>query len=548
MTPMIDKRLAACAMGAMELELARSMKGLRLKGHPSTCYLSYLLRLRQGYSVWGRYGSVFYSTPLDSSTLHADLRVGSYRSDQTVDGRLEEREEDPDWHDWLEGPEELDPFTLRYCFWRLTEGRHREALKDYYDKKKISLDERLLHEAPSVRRVPASRIATPIAQVRRTRAEAEDFVRRTSAQFLSRPRIDDPYVQIKEIVQTRLLVNSEGSRSVAQERFIEVLLYGAMLAPDGVRQTSTRSFYARRWKEMPDEKQMGEAIEALHEDLLELIHSEPMEPYAGPALFGGTAAGVLFHEAIGHRLEGERLLSRSEGHTFAGKLGKRILPEGIDLVDDPTRAQINGRSLYGHYTVDDEGTPAQCVRLIENGVLRRFLTSRNGIPGQGGSNGHGRSSKGHEVMARMGNLIVSSRNPLSPDAMVERWMEEVERQDQPFGLLVTNAQSGETTTSSDAYEFQAFQIDPTEVYLVDASSGKRRRVRDVSFVGTPLAAIQGVLALGDDPVVDNSYCGAESGSVPVGTVSPSALLREIEVQRSTSARHHPSILRFPPRR
>jgi TldD protein len=181
-------------------------------------------------------------------------------------------------------------------------------------------------------------------------------------------------------------------------------------------------------------------------------------------------------------------------------------------------------------------------------VLKSFLTSRNGIPGHRGSNGHGRGTVGHETMARMGNLIVSAREPLKPAQLEERWMAEVERQEQPFGLLVTDAESGETSTSSDAYEFQAFQIHPTEVYLVDAASGKRRRVRDVSFVGTPLAAIQGVLALGDDPAVDNSYCSAESGSIPVGTVAPSALLREIEVQRSTSARHQPAILKLPPRR
>ncbi len=126
-------------------------------------------------------------------------------------------------------------------------------------------------------------------------------------------------------------------------------------------------------------------------------------------------------------------------------------------------------------------------------------------------------------------------------------MAEGEADEQPFDLLVTNAESGDTSTSSDASEFQAFQINPTEVYLVDTSSGKRRRVRDVSFVGTPLAAIQGVQALGDDPAVDNSYCGAESGSVPVGTVAPSVLLRDIEVQRSTRARQRPAILRLPPR-
>ncbi len=544
---MINRHKASAALRAMKLELARSMKGLKLKGHPSPCYLSYLLRVREGYSTWARYGSVFYSCPLDSSTMHADLRVGSYRSDQTVDGRLNRQEDDPEWHEWYEGPEELDPFALRYSFWRLTEARHREALKDYYDKKKISLGERLLDDAPSLRKVPPIKLDVPIRKLRGTRKEADDYVRAGSKLFLAYPRIENPYVQLNEILQTRLIVNSEGTSAVAQERFIEVIVYGAMLAKDGVRQKLTRTFCARRWEEIPTELELSAVIDALHEDLLELVEAEPMEPYAGPALFGGSAAGVLFHEAIGHRLEGERLLSRSEGHTFARKVGKRILPEGIDIVDDPSLAHFEGRSLYGHYSVDDEGTPSQRVHLVEDGVLRRFLTSRNGIPGQGGSNGHGRASKGHEVMARMGNLIVSTRQPLDRAELEARWMAEVAKQEHPFGLLVTDAESGETSTSSDAYEFQAFQVNPTKVYLVDAVSGKRHRVRDVSFVGTPLAAIQGVLALGDDLTVDNSYCGAESGSVPVGTVAPSALLRDIEVQRSTSARHRPALLKLPPR-
>ena len=41
-------------------------------------------------------------------------------------------------------------------------------------------------------------------------------------------------------------------------------------------------------------------------------------------VLSGVAAGIVFHEAMGHRLEGERLVSRSEGHTFAGKLGHLI--------------------------------------------------------------------------------------------------------------------------------------------------------------------------------------------------------------------------------
>jgi len=532
----------------MELELARSMKGLRIKGHPKPCYMSYLLRVREGYRVWGRYGSIFYSCPIDASTLHADLRVGSYRTDQTVDGRIGLEKEDPAWHGWVEGPEDIDPFTLRYCFWRLTQARHREALQDYYDKKAISLEEQLMDQAPSLRKIEAESVECPIRRLHGNLEEASDFVRRMSALFLKYPRIDNPYVQFKEVLQTRLIVNSEGCHSIAQEHIFQIKLYGGMLAPDGVRQISERVYNVCSLKELPTEDELAGVIDELYRDLLELVAAEPMEPYAGPALFGGLAAGVLFHEAIGHRLEGERLLARSEGRTFARKVGEQILPMGIDLIDDPTLARFDGQSLFGHYTMDDEGTPPQRVTLIEDGVLRRFLTSRNGIPGQTGSNGHGRASRECEVMARMGNLIVRARDPLAPEELERRWMEEVERRDLPFGLLVTNADSGETSTSGDAYDFQAFQINPTAVYWVDRATGKRRRLRDVSFVGTPLAAIQGILALGDDPEVDNSYCTAESGTLPVGTVSPSALLRDIEVQRSTRTRNQPATLQLPPRR
>ncbi len=544
---MIDRKTAKSAMRAMELELARSMKGLRVDGHPAPCYLSYLLRTREGFRIWGRYGTVFDSDPIRSTTLHVDLRVGSYRSDQTLDGRLDSDKDDPHWHDWCDGPQNLDPFAIRYTLWRLTQARHREAIQDYYDKKKASLDERLVEDAPSLRKGRPDRIEASIGRLRGTQVEAEAFVARASTHFKKYPRIEDPYVQFKEVVQTRVQVNSEGARSIAQERFFEVYVFGEMLAPDGIAQVSSKTFYVRNANELPDDATMEHAVDAIYRDLCELTEAPSMEPHAGPALFDGTASGVLFHEAIGHRLEGERLLSRTEGHTFSGKVGKRILPEGIDIFDDPSLAKFEGHSLYGHYTVDDEGTPAQRVHLVQDGVLRLFLTSRNGIPGQGSSNGHGRVTYRREVMARMANLIVAPRNPVSRADLEQVWMQEVDDQDQPFGVLVASAESGETATSSDAYDFQAFQITPTAVYTVDATSGKKSRVRDVSFVGTPLAAIQGVIALGDDPAVDNSYCGAESGSIPVGTVAPSALLREIELQRSTGTRHQPSTLKLPPR-
>ena len=88
----------------------------------------------------------------------------------------------------------------------------------------------------------------------------------------------------------------------------------------------------------------------------------------------------------------------------------------------------------------------------------------------------------------------------------------------------------------------ACMIVPTEVYTVDPESGDELRVRDVNFIGTPLAAIQRIMAFGKDYQVDNSYCFAESGSVPVATVAPAMLVEELELQRSSTRHFRPPIL------
>ena len=68
-----------------------------------------------------------------------------------------------------------------------------------------------------------------------------------------------------------------------------------------------------------------------------------MDPYNGPAILLPEAAGVFFHEALGHRLEGERQNDTKEGATFKGQIGKPILPSFLTVLDDPTMRRIGHR-------------------------------------------------------------------------------------------------------------------------------------------------------------------------------------------------------------
>jgi len=99
-------------------------------------------------------------------------------------------------------------------------------------------------------------------------------------------------------------------------------------------------------------------------------------------------------------------------------------------------------------------------------------------------------------------------------------------------------------------ELLGIDTDPSdaEVYQVDARTGKERRVRDVCVSGTPRAATQRSITFGQGIDVDNGFCSAESGTIPVSTIAPAMLVEELELQRSTTNFYKPPTLRFPPMR
>jgi len=74
------------------------------------------------------------------------------------------------------------------------------------------------------------------------------------------------------------------------------------------------------------------------------------------------------------------------------------------------------------------------------------------------------------------------------------------------------------------------------------SVGVSRRIRDVELIGTPLAALQRIVAFGRDRETDQGFCYAESGSIPVSGIAPPILLSELELQQSSTTGYHDPLL------
>ncbi|MFW5878930.1 MAG: TldD/PmbA family protein, partial [Myxococcota bacterium] len=333
----------------------------------------------------------------------------------------------------------------------------------------------------------------------------------------------------------RYFTTSEGTRLVTEDLLYSMHISAIARAEDGMLLTHGRSFYGRSQDELPSGEELDGEIDELMEEIIALRTAPVIDPFTGPALLSPEATGVLFHEAVGHRLEGERQDDDEGGRTFKGQIGRTIVPSFVSIYDDPTIERWEGVSLNGHYRFDDEGVPSRRVDLVEDGKLVGYLLSRTPVKDvEPKSSGHGRAQSNNDPVARMGNFVVTSsgesENVVDDMEELERLLiEEARRQGAEHALIIEDITGGDTNVS--IWGYQAFRGVPTIVHRVDVETGERELVRGVEIVGTPLTVVNRISAISREKAVFNGFCGAESGFVPVSMVAPGVLITEVELQR-----------------
>ncbi|MCR9142615.1 MAG: metallopeptidase TldD-related protein [bacterium] len=513
----------------MREELNRSRTQFKIRGKPRIYYISYLFRNQHTDRLWGRLGAINETAGRTHNSVYCDVRVGSNRYDNVSGGGLEDNNPQDESVDYINLPIEISKDAFQFGLWKLTDARYREAAEQYYDRKS-----RELHFVEANPELP-SRIKQPVQNdFKFKKFENVDLeywkrlIRKAGLQIKKHKAIKNSWFEFISHRRQHLFLNSQGSVILQQLAIYELRFHVWVLTKDGEGLSQEVNLIEGDINDLPSEKEFLKILNARIEALLAIRTAPRINSYSGPVLLSPDACGLFFHEVVGHRLEGSRLLSPDEGATFMDLRGKRIAPDFIDIVDDPTvDTYADGRSMIGAFPYDDEGAESKRTVLVEKGVLKSFLTTSAPIPGQRKLNGHARNNLHERPISRMGNLFVINRKPTSREEIRERFIEEIKKQKKPFGIMVKEVLGGETGTGS--YDFQAFKGEILSAVRV-FPDGTEEPVRGVDFVGTPLSALDSVICLGDDAVMDNSYCGAESGMVPVSTIAPSMLIRNLELQ------------------
>jgi predicted Zn-dependent protease len=537
-----DKRLLV--IRAMSEEMDRSMKKLIMPDFEKMYFLAYELKDIKSTHIQARFGAIYQSSENQNRKLRVETRVGSYEFDNIGSKKNSyDFSFDPGYHVNTKAPVDNDPSAIRNALWLLTDISYKKALKAYLKRKSSAVTE--IEDKKSInsftKELPSDHIDQPLNN-HWDHSRWEQIARSASAIFEDHPEIFDSYVNVNSTKEVRYYVTNEKTRIITERTLYHINVYGATRAEDGMLLTAQKTIYGLDPAKLPSKDDLFKAVETMIANLKALRNAPLLEPYTGPAILDGDATGVLFHEVIGHRLEGERQLDEEEGKTFKGQIGRKIIPEFLSVIDDPTTRQINGTELNGYYLYDDEGVFAQKVVLVKEGKLESFLTSRTPIEGFVKSNGHGRSAAGEKPRARMANTIIQSNKTVPMKQLKEMLIKEVKKQKKPYGLIIKNIVGGSTHTST--WGYQAYKGIPELVYRV-YPDGREELVRGVEIVGTPIASINKIIATSDQTAIFNGFCGAESGYVPVSAVAPDVLMTEIELQRSRKKSAKPPILPSP---
>jgi predicted Zn-dependent protease len=521
-------------------ELERNFRILKEKADPPPYFISYEITEDEFHSIGATLGAISVNTGGRTRHLDVSLRTGSPK----LDNYHRVRGERAQFTSGAQVTVDDNPAAIKQYLWLETDRAYRAAAERLI---KIRSNEQVKVAAEDTSDdfsiEPPSTHGEAPPPLRLDVERWTERLRKLSLIFQNFPEVLISNVSVSAQRDVKYIVTTEGTRVEHGRNFVRLAISAEARAADGMNLGTATSFDAGDPSGLPADDVLQAAAERVAKDVTGLLHAPVAEPFLGPAIFSGRAAGVFFHEIFGHRIEGHRQKDESEGQTFTKSLGTSVLPDFLSVAFDPTLRKWQNVDLNGWYTYDDEGETGQRVDAVDHGILKAFLMSRSPIKGFDHSNGHGRRQPGLEVVSRQSNLVVESTRTVSEPRLREMLLEEVKRQKKPYGLYFREVTGGFTTTARAG--MQAFKVLPVVVYRVYADGRPDELIRGADIVGTPLSSFAKILATSDRPEVFNGYCGAESGMVPVSAIAPAILVSEIEIEKKEKSQDKPPLLPFP---
>ena len=542
---------------AMSDELARSKQLAVVAGSDTPYFFSYMLTDAETLRISASMGAVVNVSRNRFRSPSTEVRVGSYDFDNTghvFSGIYSGSRYDGNW------PLDDDYSNFRSELWLSTDRAFKAAVESMA-RKRASMN----NSNASAESLPDFSKVAPvvsIGKVVRPKVDDQEWTARTSrlaAVFNGTKEVLSSAVELQLIQGPTTLMNSEGTAVRYNDDMYWVYAKAEGQAPDGMLLHDAVSIQSLELDKFPNEAEMRKSLAEVGENVRALVHAPMGESYSGPVLFEPRAAAQLLAQLIGDNLRVPRRPMSDPGRNvpFApseleNRLNARVLPDSFDVTDDATQSTFNGKPLAGFYPFDIEGVPPRPVNVIEKGVLKSFLTTRQPIKGFPVSNGHARLPGSYGTFAAsIGNLFVKSSETTPLADLKKRLIEMTTSRGKPYGMLVrkldypysasgtelqslaqASAQSGGSSARPVSPPIQIYRVYP---------DGREELVRGMRFRGLTTRALRDILAASSETAQFDfvnvaaplAILGAGGYLAPASVVSPGLLFEELEFEPPT---------------
>ena len=570
---------------AMRDEMARSKTRLELK-IPGTeqpvrpYYVEYRLLDLDVKEIVAEFGALVSSTEGRNRFMNVEARVGGYKLDSSnFIG-------DESFRGFIGSQGSVgidrDYDSLRQDLWIATDQAFKQAVETYSRKQAYLSSLARQSNIDDFSKAQPVQIIEPLVAPDWSNRNWEQEAREASATLRLFPDIYESRVTYYLVTATEYLLTSEGTEIRANRAYAAVEAGMNTLASDGMPLNHMYAAYAPKAGDLPSVDTVRKGLNVSASELMALRAAQTAEDYTGPVLFEARAAAPLLAQVLGPAMNGsrpplafqpvvEQMLSGLGGKSdWVGRLGARVLPASVSVVDDPGAREFHGTPLLGGYAVDDEGVRAQKVTVVDKGNLRELLMSRRPGPDSDQSNGHGRSGFLGDAKATMSNLFFNSSDTMSPADLKKKFLDEcrtekleycvvVREMDNPSISLLHQDDFSELLASFGGGAGTGDRL-PLLLYKVYPETGREEIIRGARIVGLNTRALRNVAGVGNDDFVYNymqsqmngfagtalgAFGSAQSG-LPASVVAPSLLFEEIEVRGARGEPKRLPLLPAPP--
>jgi hypothetical protein len=531
---------------AMRDEVDRSRK-LAVPGLEKPYFIQYRLEEGDNFSVSASLGGVVSRRRNRFRLPEFEIRVGDYKFDNTnyIGSGFGSR------FGTATLPLEDDYGVLRRFLWLGTDNAYKAAVETIARKRAALRNLSVSDQMDDFARVEPVRVLLPIARLAVDEESWTRQIRSLSGLFDGYREVRSSSVELEAGTGGMYLVNSEGTEVRVPEGTSYLRVRAAGQASDGMAVRDAVVLHALSPTRLPLEPEMRRAAESVAANVSALVKAPRGEDYSGPVLFEGVAAAQVFAEVLGKNFAILRRPVMEPGRPGAfpvseleGRQGARILPEYFTIADDPTQAEWRGRPLFGSYAVDREGVPARPLQLVEKGVLKAFLLTRQPVRGLSGSNGHGRLPGNFGAQAAVpGNLFVSAAETVPLSDLKKQLVEAIRTRNKPYGMLVRKMDYPSSASFDEVRRLlsgSSGSSRPVSLPLLAYKvypDGREELVRGLRFRGFNARSFKDIMAAGNDTNlfefldsnVPFALMGGSNYASETSVVAPSILIDDLEL-------------------